>query len=151
MSNWLSTMFQGLFAGKQSRPGKLAMSPSVDAEMREVFLAELTEIVQNVEKALVAWRSDYANPAYTRSLTRAFHTLKGSAPVVGATQLAELGLVAEQTAKRAGRKRNPDLAQIEAIEAAVALLPHWLNAMRNNLPAPEATRSVIAALKRSGG
>jgi len=150
LSNWFSTLLQGLFAGGKSKSNRPAMSASVDDEMREVFLAELTEIVQNVEKALVAWRSDYANPAYTRSLTRGFHTLKGSAPVVGAPLLAELGLAAEQTAKRAGRKRNPDMAQIEAIEAAVALLPQWLAAMRDNLPVPETTRNVISALKRSG-
>ena len=149
MSNWFSSLFQGLFAGKQQRPGAPAMSASVDQEMREVFLAELTEIVQNVDKALSAWRTDFANPTYTRALTRAFHTLKGSAPVVGATLLAELGLAAEQTAKRAGRKRNPDMAQIAAIEQAVALLPQWLAAMQGNLPVPEATRSVISALKRS--
>ncbi len=125
------------------------MTAGVDPEMREVFIAELAEIIQNVDKALVAWRTDYANPTHTRSLTRAFHTLKGSAPVVGATLLAELGLAAEQTAKRAGRKRNPDMAQIEAIEAAVALLPQWLTAMQNNLPIPESTRTVITALKRS--
>ncbi|MCC7096697.1 MAG: Hpt domain-containing protein [Thermomonas sp.] len=125
------------------------MTAGVDPEMREVFIAELAEIIQNVDKALVAWRTDYANPTYTRALTRAFHTLKGSAPVVGATLLAELGLAAEQTAKRAGRKRNPDMTQIEAIEAAVALLPQWLRAMQNNLPAPESTRNVISALKRS--
>lgn len=125
------------------------MTAGVDPEMREVFIAELAEIIQNVDKALVAWRTDYANPTHTRALTRAFHTLKGSAPVVGATLLAELGLAAEQTAKRAGRKRNPDMAQIEANEAAVALLPQWLTAMQNNLPIPESTRTVITALKRS--
>lgn len=80
---------------------------------------------------------------------RGFHTLKGAAPVVGATLLAELGLAAEQTTKRAGRKRNPDMNQIAAIETAVALLPQWAHAARNNLPIPETTRSVIATLKRA--
>ncbi len=117
--------------------------------MREVFIGELGEIAQNVEKALTAWRSDFSNPTHTRALIRAFHTLKGSAPVVGAIQLAELGKFAEQTAKAAGRKRNPNLLQIQALESAAALLPHWHSAIRNNLPVPEATRSVITQLKKS--
>lgn len=117
--------------------------------MREVFLGELDEIIKNVEKALAAWRADFSNPAHPRSLVRAFHTLKGSAPVIGASLLADLGRAAEATAKRAGRKRNPDLPQIEALEAAVALLPQWLDAMRNDLPAPEDTRRVIGALQRA--
>lgn len=117
--------------------------------MREVFLGELEEIIKNVEKALAAWREDFANPAHTRSMVRAFHTLKGSAPVIDAIQLADLGRAAETTAKRAGRKRNPDLSQIQALEAAVALLPLWLHAMRNGQPAPENTRSVISALQRA--
>lgn len=149
MSNWFSELFQRLFSRDGSRPGQPALKGDVDPEMHEVFVGELGEIARNVEKALVAWRSDFSNPVHTRALTRAFHTLKGSAPVVGAAQLAELGKFAEQTAKAAGRKRNPDLSQIEALEAAVALLPHWHRAIRDNLPAPDDTRSVIAQLKRS--
>ena len=80
---------------------------------------------------------------------RAFHTLKGSAPVIGATQLADLGRAAEATAKRAGRKRNPDQPQIEALESAAALLPLCLHAMRNDLPVPDDTRRVISALQRA--
>lgn len=149
MSNWFSSLFQRLAPGKSSRPGKPAMSGHVDQEMREIFLAELGDIIQNSEKALAAWRADFSNPAHSRSLSRAFHTLKGSAPVVEATLLAELGKAGEQTAKAAGRKRNPDLKQITAIEAAVGLLPQWRSAIQHNLPVPETTNSVITALRRA--
>lgn len=149
MSNWFSALFQRLFSRRGSRPGRPALAGDVDPEMREVFLNELDDIIKNVEKALAAWREDFANPAHTRSMVRAFHTLKGSAPVIGATQLADLGRAAEVTAKRAGRKRNPELNQIAALEAAVALLPKWLHAMRTGQPAPEDTRSVISTLQRA--
>jgi len=149
LSNWFSELFHRLFSRGSTRPGQPALRGDVDPEMRDVFIGELAEIARNADKALAAWRDDFSNPTHTRTLTRAFHTLKGSAPVVGATQLAELGKFAEQTAKTAGRKRNPDLSQIEALEAAVALLPHWHSAIRDNLPAPEDTRGVIAQLRKS--
>lgn len=149
LNNWFSALFHRLFSRGAARPGRPALAGDVDPEMREVFLGELEDIIKNVEKALAAWREDFANPAHTRSMVRAFHTLKGSAPVIGATQLADLGRAAEATAKRAGRKRNPELHQIAALEAAVALLPKWLHAMRNGLPIPDDTRSVISALQRA--
>lgn len=149
VSNWLAGLFQRLFRSSTTRAGILAISEDVDAEMRDVFMAELHDIIQNIGNALAAWRNDYSNPTQTRAMVRAFHTLKGAAPIVGATQLAELGLVAEQAAKQAMRKRNPDLSLIQAIEAAVALLPDWAAAVRNSQPVPAETRNVINALKRA--
>lgn len=149
LNNWIAALLGRFSARSRGRAGRPALPGSVDPEMREVFLNELDEIIKNVEKSLAAWRDDFGNPTPTRSLMRAFHTLKGSAPVIGATQLADLGRAAEATAKRAGRKRNPDLPQIEALEAAAALLPQWLHAMRNDLPVPDDTRRVISALQRA--
>lgn len=149
VSHWLGRLFQKLFRSRSPRAGAPAISGDVDAEMRGIFLAEFSDIIQNVSTALAAWRNDFSNPTHTRAMIRAFHTLKGSAPIVGATHLAELGLAAEHAAKQAMRKRNPDLPLIQAIEAAVALLPDWAAAVRDNQPVPAETRNVIAALKRA--
>ncbi len=149
LNNWLTALYRRLFSRTSSRSGKPALAGDTDPELREIFLTELEDISKNADKALAAWRADFTNPAHSRALMRAFHTLKGSAPVIGAHQLADLGRAAEQTAKRAGRKRNPDLPQIEALAAASALLPQWLHAMRHNQPAPDATRKVISALQRA--
>lgn len=149
VSHWLGRLFQKLFRSRSPRAGAPAISVDVDAEMREIFLAELADIIQNISKALEVWRTDFSNPTQTRAMVRAFHTLKGSAPIVGATPLAELGQAAEHAAKQAMRKRNPDVNLIQAIEAAVALLPEWADAVRRNQPVPAETRNVIAALKRA--
>lgn len=153
MSNWFSALFQRLFsrgrARTSQRPGKPAITGEIDAEMHEVFLLEFEDLCKRSDTALTAWRNDFSNPAHTRALTRAFHTLKGSAPIIGATQLAELGRAAEHASKLAGRKRNPDLSMIEALSAAVALMPSWLLAIRDQLPAPEDTSRVISALQRA--
>lgn len=149
MIRWLASLFRR--SGSTQRAGSPAIPASADPELREIFINELDDIVKSVQAALAAWREDWANPAHSRAVARGFHTLKGAAPVVGATLLAELGLAAEQTTKRAGRKRNPDLDQIAAIEAAVGLLPQWAHAARNGLPLPETTRSVISSLKRAAG
>ncbi len=153
MSNWLAGIFRRFVPAKtrSGRPGTPAIAATVDAELRDIFLNELTDIIGNVEKALAAWQADFANPAHTKAMVRAFHTLKGSAPIVGASTLAELGQAAEQAAKQAARKRNPDLTQIAALEAAVALLPQWNQAIRGNLPTPEGTPRAIAALRRTLG
>lgn len=147
MFGWLTSLFRR--SGSTQRAGSPAIPASADPELRDIFINELDDIVKAVQTAFAAWREDWANPAHCRAVVRGFHTLKGAAPVVGATLLAELGLAAEQTTKRAGRKRNPDMNQIAAIETAVALLPQWAHAARNNLPIPETTRSVIATLKRA--
>ena len=159
LSNWISALFQRLFSRSGSQPaprrssssGKPALARDVDPEMREVFLLELEDITKNVENALAAWCKDFSNPAPTRALSRAFHTLKGSAPVIGATQLADLGRAAEQAAKHAGRKRNPDQALIDAITAAAHLLPQWLHAMRHSQPVPDGTVRVTRLLQRAAG
>lgn len=153
LSNWIAALFQRLFSRGRSRlasrPGKPAMTGEIDQEMHEVFVIEFDDLCKRADAALKAWHEDFSNPAHTRALARAFHTLKGSAPIIGATQLAELGRVAEHASKFAGRKRNPDLALIEALDAAVALMPHWLHAIRDNLAIPEDTRSVISTLQRA--
>jgi chemosensory pili system protein ChpA (sensor histidine kinase/response regulator) len=148
VSNWFAGLFQRVFRTNAARPGAPAISGDIDAEMRDIFLTELTDIIQNISKALAAWRTDFSSPTQTRAMVRAFHTLKGSAPIVGATQLAELGQAAEHATKQAMRKRNPDVNLIQAIETAVALLPEWADAVRRNQPVPAETRNVINALKR---
>ena len=125
------------------------MTGEIDQEMHEVFLVEFDDLCKRADAALNAWREDFSNPTHTRALARAFHTLKGSAPIIGATQLAEFGRVAELASKYAGRKRNPDLPLIEALGSAVALMPQWLHAIRDNLAVPEDTSRVISALQRA--
>lgn len=151
LSNWLSRIMR-IFS-RQQRPalGAPALPSSVDPELRDVFLTEIADIVRNVNKALDDWRSDFTNPQHSRALARAFHTLKGSAPIVGAQPLADLGLAAEHTAKRASQKRNPDPAQIQALEAAVAVLNAWEDAARRGLPAPADLHRVTLVLKKSQG
>ncbi len=67
-----------------------------EEDIRDIFLEEAREVVQN---ALVALDTLAANPSDLAELTtlrRAFHTLKGSSRMVGLTEFGEAGWAMEQ-------------------------------------------------------
>lgn len=150
MPVWLSNLIQRLRSLLRRDPAP-AGSGEVDEELRDAFLAELGEMILNADKTLIALRDNPSDTALARSLARCFHTLKGSAPLVGAPALAALGRAGEQLMQRAAEKRMVSERQFQAIGRAVALLPSWKEALRHGRAAPAETASVIAQLERSLG
>ena len=69
-----------------------------DAEMREIFLEEAREVVQTGAQALLALASTPADLGEQTTLRRAFHTLKGSARMVGLQEFGEAAWAMEQLA-----------------------------------------------------
>lgn len=67
-----------------------------DAELREIFLEEAREVVQNGLNALAVLAVEPANLAELTTLRRAFHTLKGSSRMVGLNEFGEAGWSLEQ-------------------------------------------------------
>jgi len=147
---WLSRLLlrlRALFGADSARSG----GDEVDAELRDAFLAELEEMIASATASLSALRDNPADAARARTLARCFHTLKGSAPLVGAPALAALGRAGEQTMQRASERRMVNARQFQSVESAVALLPAWKDALRHGRPAPSGTSQVIAQLERSAG
>lgn len=76
-----------------------AAAPSDDFEeddLRDIFLEEAREVVQNGLAALEALAGEPGSVSEQTTLRRAFHTLKGSSRMVGLTEFGEAGWAMEQ-------------------------------------------------------
>ena len=98
--------------------------PVADADLLEVFVEEAREELATIAELYPRWREDAADQEALVRLRRAFHTLKGSGRMVGATALGELAWAAENllnrylngTCFRSG-------AAVDTLQAVVDLLP----------------------------
>ncbi|OQW91023.1 MAG: hypothetical protein BWK79_18030 [Beggiatoa sp. IS2] len=63
----------------------------VDEEILEIFVEEVGEVLEEITNAFNAWQENPADEESLKNLRRAFHTLKGSGRLVGATVIGELG------------------------------------------------------------
>lgn len=95
----------------------------IDDEIREIFLEETEEEINNLRAAQSAW---LANPERSESLVpirRSFHTLKGSGRLVGARLLGEFAWKVENTLNRVLDK------SIEPHPGVQALVRHAIDAL----------------------
>ncbi|HYE70348.1 MAG TPA: Hpt domain-containing protein, partial [Aquabacterium sp.] len=67
-----------------------------DAEMREIFLEEAREVIDNARAALAGLQEQPADAHAMTTVRRAFHTLKGSSRMVGLREFGEAGWACEQ-------------------------------------------------------
>ncbi len=67
-----------------------------DAEMREIFLEEAREVIDNARAALAELQEAPADGNAMTTVRRAFHTLKGSSRMVGLKEFGEAGWACEQ-------------------------------------------------------
>ncbi|MBL8302616.1 MAG: Hpt domain-containing protein, partial [Ideonella sp.] len=77
----------------QPRP---AAPPAVDDDMRQVFIEEAQEVLQAARVALADWHAAPRDGEPITRLRRAFHTLKGSARMVGLADFGEAAWGHEQ-------------------------------------------------------
>lgn len=82
-------------------PAPVAAPPTTgdddgDAELREIFLEEAREVVENGLAALQVLAEDPKNLGDMTTLRRAFHTLKGSSRMVGLNEFGEAAWALEQ-------------------------------------------------------
>ncbi len=90
-----------LAAAVQSAPVQAAAPavPEADFEeddLRDIFLEEAREVVQNGLAAVAVLAADASNTGELTTLRRAFHTLKGSSRMVGLTEFGEAAWSMEQ-------------------------------------------------------
>ena len=62
----------------------------IDDEILEIFVEEVEEVLETINENLPQWRTDTSNADALTEVRRAFHTLKGSGRMVGATVIGEL-------------------------------------------------------------
>ena len=98
-----------------------------DIEIREIFLEEAAEVVQNGRGAIAALAQDAANLADQTTLRRAFHTLKGSSRMVGLKEFGEAAWSMEQLLNAWLAEQKPANADLISLAGrALSGFGHWV-------------------------
>jgi len=63
----------------------------IDDEIIEIFVEEAEEVLETIAEFTPKWKADRENEEARAEVRRAYHTLKGSGRMVGATTIGELG------------------------------------------------------------
>lgn len=72
----------------------------IDDEVREIFIEEAEEVLEEMHSLLPVWKNDQTNEDALTTIRRNFHTLKGSGRMVGATDIGELSWSVENMLNR---------------------------------------------------
>jgi chemosensory pili system protein ChpA (sensor histidine kinase/response regulator) len=106
-------------------------SDDIDEEIREVFVEEVQDEIDNLHRCLPAWKSDSNDFEKLKPIRRSFHTLKGSGRLVGALALGEFSWKVENMLNRVLDKTIPPGGAVQAlVDNAVGVLPELLTALR---------------------
>ena len=109
----------------------VASSDDIDDEIREVFVEEVQDEIDNLGRCLPAWKADVHDFDKLKPIRRSFHTLKGSGRLVGAVALGEFSWKIENMLNRVLDKTITPGAPAQALVAnAFAALPELLAALR---------------------
>ncbi|MFT7775009.1 Hpt domain-containing protein [Roseateles sp.] len=126
-----------------------APAPSVadDPEMREIFLEEADEVIANARAALAELHQQPSDHGQLTIVRRAFHTLKGSARMVGLNDFGEGAWACEQlyNARLAEASPQADAALIGFTTEALDYFAHW----RQQIAGTEPGHSLPDPLRRS--
>jgi chemosensory pili system protein ChpA (sensor histidine kinase/response regulator) len=108
-----------------------APSDDIDEEIREVFVEEVQDEIDNLGRSLPAWKADVNDFEKLKPIRRSFHTLKGSGRLVGALALGEFSWKVENMLNRVLDKTvTPGPAVQGLVDNAVVVLPELLAALR---------------------
>ncbi|WP_164272689.1 Hpt domain-containing protein [Stenotrophomonas sp. B1-1] len=105
---------------------------NIDQDIREVFLEEFDDELQNLGTLLPPWRMQPDNMDRLRPIRRIFHTLKGSGRLVGARTLGEFAWKIEGLLNRVLDGTRPATPAVLAmVDHAHAALPQLNAALRH--------------------
>jgi chemosensory pili system protein ChpA (sensor histidine kinase/response regulator) len=123
---------------------------AADPEMREVFLEEAREVVDNAREACVDLAHASDDLQRITLVRRAFHTLKGSARMVGLGEFAEAAWVCEQLFNTLlSEQRAADAPLLEFTGWSLEQLGSWVDdiaASRDTLHSAERIREAARQL-----
>lgn len=121
-------------------------APLVDADMREVFIEEAREVLALARESLHILSAQPRDLGAMTSLRRTFHTLKGSARMVGLAEVGEAAWAYEQllNARLAEAVIEADAVMREFSARAVADLSAWVDAIALSPQAPWDASGLIA-------
>ncbi len=75
-------------------------APEVDEEILEIFIEEASEVLETINEYLPQWTANAGDADALTEVRRAYHTLKGSGRMVGATVVGELAWSVEDMLNR---------------------------------------------------
>src|SRR5690606_17405995 len=105
----------------------------IDDEIREVFLEEFAEEIDNLDQLLPLWRAQPGDMERLRPIRRVFHTLKGSGRLVGARTLGEFSWKVENMLNRVLDGTRPaSPAVVAMVDQAFYTLPELQAALRGD-------------------
>ncbi|MBA56650.1 MAG: hybrid sensor histidine kinase/response regulator [Pseudomonadales bacterium] len=87
----------------------------IDDEVIEIFIEEAGEVLETINEYLPQWKNDYDNEEALKELRRAYHTLKGSGRMVGASVVGELAWSVENMLNRVLDNTIPTTDKVTAI------------------------------------
>ncbi|MBI5926899.1 MAG: Hpt domain-containing protein [Aquabacterium sp.] len=90
-----------------------------DDEMRDIFLEEAREVIDNAQQALVHLASQPDDVGSLTAVRRGFHTLKGSSRMVGLKEYGEAAWACEQMYNAWLASQTPASADLQAVTADV--------------------------------
>jgi chemosensory pili system protein ChpA (sensor histidine kinase/response regulator) len=140
-------------AAAASAPGQPATVESgIDPEIRDIFIEEAGEVLGDLQSRLPDYLRTPGDMAALREIRRAFHTLKGSGRMVGATGIGELCWAIENMLNKclegALAVRQPVL---EGLQEAVALLPRLIGEFSAGAVAlPQDASALVARVETVG-
>ncbi len=123
----------------------------VDPELFEVFVEEAREETAVVHKLFPLWDENVADRESLVRVRRAFHTLKGSGRMVGASVLGDFAWSVEKLLNAVidgTRPRSPEMMVV--LRQAVAALPGLIDALERHEPAAPAVPHITARLLAFG-
>jgi len=112
----------------QSEPPALNEAPRDGGDdLLDIFLQEAREVVRNAQLAVQQLQGQPADLEHLTTLRRAFHTLKGSARMVGLKQFGEAGWALEQLFNAVLAEQSPAApGLLKLAEQSLSALGRWV-------------------------
>ena len=116
----------------------------IDEEIIEIFIEEAAEVLEIIADFLPRWSLDFKDEEALSEIRRAFHTLKGSGRMVGATDIGELAWVIEEMLNRIIDGTLPASTQrADFIMQAYKFIPLLVEVFEVDEPNPDPERTKI--------
>lgn len=115
-----------------------------DDEIREIFIEEAGEVLENIHQFFPQWVADFSDVAALKEFRRAFHTLKGSGRMVGARVVGELAWSIESLLNRVLEQSvQPNQPMVGLIEEVLEFVPVLVQDYAEGRPASRDPRQLI--------
>lgn len=96
----------------------------IDEDILEIFLEEVSEVMDEIQSAMIKLRADPEDQSTLKDLRRAFHTLKGSGRLVGAKVISEIAWPIENLLnKHLDASMSLELEVFDLLDSVVEKLP----------------------------